>query len=522
MATRVLSNKETHNHETLSKSLQVSTATLSFLSSSLIAFMTARKRNRGLSSPYRRIIFGLSFSDMIQSGSLIVSPWMIPSWVEGSWGHGNEASCRIFGFLLMVGSCSVGMYTVLLCCYYFCKLKKRMADATFFYKVERKAHFVIVLLNIILASISLGLGVIHTNPVTRSTCYVANTPLDCVAMPDVVGPCDPVIQGRVEIFLVLTAVAYPALCFCFIAYFMCSIYWHAHEMSKNPSTTSSQLQQLSRLYRRENLIQSSCYVIAFFTIYFPIIIIYFMVFMNVPVIPPFLQITGWILFPSGGLVNILIYTRPHVVSLRRNHPNCSRIKALLLVLKAGGEVPDEIDLSRTFDLCCHSKQREEDEGEDDIFVNENRREVENVESTEEQNEAGDIESVIDRQNASLPSGFDSRRTPSFDVSLTMSSKDICSVNDDPEVDSSNGGYYQQTYWPVSDPNTTGYLDKIWQRNGHPNEANLRGTSPVNINSDMNDESSSASAQGPSGAISTSCNTDLGQLSIINEDSEGLL
>jgi len=222
-------------------------------------------------------------------------------------------------------------------------------------------------------------------------------------------------------------------------------------------------------------------------------------------------------------VNILIYTRPHAVSLRRNHPNCSRIKALWLVLKAGGEVPDEIDLSKTFDLCCHSKQREEGDGEDDSSNNEHRRDLENVESTEEPNKAADIESGSDRQNASLPSGFDSRRTPSFDVSLTMSSKDICSGNDDPEADSSNGGYYQQTYWPVSDPNATGYLDKIWQRNGHPNEANLHGTtSPVNSNSDMNNESASASSQGPSGATSTSCNTNPGQLFIINEDSEGLL
>eukprot|EP00553_Chaetoceros_curvisetus_P001335 CAMPEP_0204622506 /NCGR_PEP_ID=MMETSP0717-20131115/8152_1 /ASSEMBLY_ACC=CAM_ASM_000666 /TAXON_ID=230516 /ORGANISM="Chaetoceros curvisetus" /LENGTH=90 /DNA_ID=CAMNT_0051637237 /DNA_START=872 /DNA_END=1141 /DNA_ORIENTATION=- len=55
-------------------------------------------------------------------------------------------------------------------------------------------------------------------------------------------------------------------------------------------------------------------------------------------------------FPLGGFLNILVYTRPKVASLRRTHPECSRIRGFWMVLHAGGEIPDEIDLSVSF---CH-------------------------------------------------------------------------------------------------------------------------------------------------------------------------
>lgn len=55
------------------------------------------------------------------------------------------------------------------------------------------------------------------------------------------------------------------------------------------------------------------------------------------------------IYPLGGLFNILVYTRPAVAVLRRRYPEFSRFRALLLVIKAGGEVPED-DLGRLW--CC--------------------------------------------------------------------------------------------------------------------------------------------------------------------------
>ncbi len=55
----------------------------------------------------------------------------------------------------------------------------------------------------------------------------------------------------------------------------------------------------------------------------------------------FLGIITALLYPLGGFFNILVYTRPNVASFLRKCPECSWCEAFWLVLKAGGEVPDE-------------------------------------------------------------------------------------------------------------------------------------------------------------------------------------
>ena len=48
---------------------------------------------------------------------------------------------------------------------------------------------------------------------------------------------------------------------------------------------------------------------------------------------------GTLLYPLGGMLNILVYCRPKVLSLKRNNPQYSWIKSFFLVVRAGGTVP---------------------------------------------------------------------------------------------------------------------------------------------------------------------------------------
>ena len=54
----------------------------------------------------------------------------------------------------------------------------------------------------------------------------------------------------------------------------------------------------------------------------------------------FLLISSTMFYPLGGLFNLLVFTRPSVWILRRRH-SYSWLKAFVLVIKAGGEVPHE-------------------------------------------------------------------------------------------------------------------------------------------------------------------------------------
>eukprot|EP00553_Chaetoceros_curvisetus_P005973 CAMPEP_0204619498 /NCGR_PEP_ID=MMETSP0717-20131115/5857_1 /ASSEMBLY_ACC=CAM_ASM_000666 /TAXON_ID=230516 /ORGANISM="Chaetoceros curvisetus" /LENGTH=240 /DNA_ID=CAMNT_0051633513 /DNA_START=90 /DNA_END=810 /DNA_ORIENTATION=+ len=66
-----------------------------------------------------------------------------------------------------------------------------------------------------------------------------------------------------------------------------------------------------------------------------------MVFGNVP--SKTLMRTSAMLYPLSGFFNVIIYTRWNVSSWRRKHPECSRLQAFWLILKAGGDVPKDIE-----------------------------------------------------------------------------------------------------------------------------------------------------------------------------------
>ena len=130
-------------------SIQVSTSSISCIASSAIAIMIKRSP-RGLSTPYRRIIFGLSISDILQSFALLTGPFASPKGITLSpWAIGNTRLCEANAFFMIFGTSAVPMYTCALCLYYLCKLKMNMTDEAFTLKVERKLHVGIIAWNLI-------------------------------------------------------------------------------------------------------------------------------------------------------------------------------------------------------------------------------------------------------------------------------------------------------------------------------------------------------------------------------------
>ncbi len=111
---------------------QISAATMSFVASLLMIIMIARSKQSSRSrqgvgaanvepsaflssSPYHRIIFGISFSDLLQSLSIALGSFAPPSNVpQALWGIGNKLTCALDGLMFTVGSTSTALYAFLL------------------------------------------------------------------------------------------------------------------------------------------------------------------------------------------------------------------------------------------------------------------------------------------------------------------------------------------------------------------------------------------------------------------------
>ncbi len=137
--------------------LQLSSTTASLIASTIIVFVISCCGSIGLSTPYRRILFGLSFADILQSFALLAGPILVPRTKLSGEVPGTEViSCQVDGFIITAGGLAVIMYTFSLCLYYLCKLKYRMSDNACRHRVEEKLHAFIVLFCLVAAIAALS------------------------------------------------------------------------------------------------------------------------------------------------------------------------------------------------------------------------------------------------------------------------------------------------------------------------------------------------------------------------------
>ncbi len=484
---------------------QVSSASVSLIASTTIATFVVS--SGGLITPYRRLIFCLSVSDMLQSSALIVGPWFSEFSYRSLYGIGNKYTCGIDAFLFLAGSSAWPLYTFCFCVYYLCKLRRRMSDNEFAQRVEKKMHAGIVVLSSAISILALSLGSVQS---VGTMCYVKSNTyvillVNSLGIPlfslvgiivcifliihhvfkrenmyggprsslrsrtrdhlsrqqspsqpgsinsvhtegsvikrrfqtmtptslssghhtnentvdrdrsspaqqissDVEGaldraekagdePTTPEIvnqsRGGDEVQKFVNSGALDVDCelekeFSSNGYDaelqaldtaqttekLRNIVRSMHEIPRTSNHSTSggnrrhssnsrmrysrslqidvingDQQAIAKLYKRQLVSQACCYVMLFLVTIVPFLVVTLTQLSGSR--PSSLMIRmNALFFPLGGLMHILIYTRPEVSCLRRKYPNCSRLHAFLIVLRAGGEVPDNID---AFSSCC--------------------------------------------------------------------------------------------------------------------------------------------------------------------------
>ena len=121
---------------------------VSFVSSCLIIFLVLRS-DRKLSTPYHRIMFGMSVTNAMGSLSTFSSTWLMPKEMiyeqfEGAV-LGNAATCTAQGFSFFVGAnCAFG-FNAALCIYYVCIIRYNYTEKMFGNCIERLLYAMVTI-----------------------------------------------------------------------------------------------------------------------------------------------------------------------------------------------------------------------------------------------------------------------------------------------------------------------------------------------------------------------------------------
>jgi len=156
------------------------TNSISFLSSSIMAIMIVRSKRR-LSTPYRRIIFGINLFDIMNSLSMAFSTIASPKGTPDVWNaQGNQITCNIQGMFAYSGCVGAPLYSFALCTYYFCYTKFQMPQKSFAHYVEPTLHSIPIVYVSTTAILFLIRGLYHDVGVG---CFLSSYPRGCKFIP---------------------------------------------------------------------------------------------------------------------------------------------------------------------------------------------------------------------------------------------------------------------------------------------------------------------------------------------------
>ncbi len=321
-------------------------------------------------SPFHRIIFAMSIADIFQSIGVLVGPFSVPSDVpQGIWAIGNVTSCRVDAFIYSLGILGAPMYILLLCYYCRCQVIGR----EFAQKTEWKIQIIIIAVSGTICISGLITDSFHS-AVSGSFCTFAAFPASCRLKPDLFGECDEASADNAKIYNFV--LIFGVYCFCFTGVVICmfQIWWNVfvtrrrltqrrivvgfgrgikNDMGVVVQENSSifaqaddeqpqaEIERQERLHRREFIVQAWLYVSVYLLTYGFMMLSKIIVLVENEMPPMWVSIVNC-LFPLGGVLNILVYTRPKVLSFRRKEPDCSWIRAFMLVVRAGVLVPKRL------------------------------------------------------------------------------------------------------------------------------------------------------------------------------------
>lgn len=150
--------------------LMVLSAALSAVGSSCIIYHV---RQSSKTTPYRRIMLGMSVCDIISTIGYALQPYVSLSGEATSfvWSFGNAASCSFIGALVQFGF-SAHLYSAALSFYFLATIRHGTREIAFAKKYERWIHGAIFVWSIATAIVGMALDVFHLSDIGPG-CWVS-------------------------------------------------------------------------------------------------------------------------------------------------------------------------------------------------------------------------------------------------------------------------------------------------------------------------------------------------------------
>lgn len=312
--------------------LPILPALLSAWGSANIIYMVFTSRK---TSPYRRILLGLSCCDLASS---LACPWqafLVPAATsQRVWAIGTQATCSAMGFLQQLFFSNV-WYNGMLSIYFLVTVKFGVRESVVARKLEPWMHVASLGYPLITASIGAGMGIYDEFNVGMG-CWITNYPKGC--------GCNELDTGEccVSPLLAWIFAGIPAFCsFCCILISNLLVYCHVrgiinrgrrHASAGSNAVRMSRQMDASQQGRRDTqtqrtravATQASLYVAAFFFCYTPSLTMRIMESMDYDSedeskLFPLLVLQA-LLFPLQGLFNCLVFVRPTYLRIRIEFP----------------------------------------------------------------------------------------------------------------------------------------------------------------------------------------------------------
>ncbi|GFH44562.1 hypothetical protein CTEN210_01036 [Chaetoceros tenuissimus] len=369
-------------------------------------FMILTEPEKGLASPYSRIIFAMSISDILFSLGFLLSPFLGPKDnPDALFAIGTTGSCEAIGFLFLLGFQCLLFYIVFLTYYFMRRIKYKVTAKDFEKKEEKYLHRVIVLISLVMATTAFFAGSINPQGY-GSLCGTSPYPEYCEGQTWEGEPCkrgDDQITKYLNIYGGVLAGSSLLSISLILALTSSHVYKQERALTiparaigdvnrRNPGEAAPENVQgeIDRNIQnrhaltKQALTQSFLYILAFIVVYFPPGIgILRIRFGNATDLPEWLFWLISLTTPFGGVFNILIYTRPKVLRLKEDYPNASFLRVFVVIVLTGGEIPSLADLRRDGppqdeqrnnrnNLQVSDLSEEEQFNEDEMQVNESQ------------------------------------------------------------------------------------------------------------------------------------------------------
>ncbi len=174
------SSRMTSSKTKLLAVLPMITGSISSVASFTIIICILRS-NTKLSTTYRRLVFGISAYDLLQSLSQAFSS--VPMPVGAFWlASGNDATCTIQGFVNTMGFGGTIFYSLSLTIFFLLVIKYDVDDAKIKKYAEPIFHAVPVLFSAVVSIYAFATNNYNTS---GSVCWINSRPLNCYEDPDV-------------------------------------------------------------------------------------------------------------------------------------------------------------------------------------------------------------------------------------------------------------------------------------------------------------------------------------------------